>query len=294
MDALLESLNSLKLVVATKDDVDRIVKTLEAQFRSEFKARDDKIAALETEMEQLKKANTEYAQRIESRLSNLEHAIISPPPVSSTNPSPDCSDLDPRTIELADFNPIHPPKESYEPVIENTKTNIDLLVIGDSIVKYMNTDKFYPGAVVISIPGARCIQIFSRLVELALRYNLKRVVIHVGSNYIPEFNPHRIAKEINDFLRGISDWLPEVEFAFSSTLPKFNDTYLPGIKQINNLIGEACTDQGIAFISNGSFYLKNGKGNGKLICNDGVHPSYRGVAAMEKSIFELLLIWGLV
>ena len=53
MAALLESLNSLKLVVATKDDVDRIVNTLEALFRSKFKARDDKIAALETEMEHI-------------------------------------------------------------------------------------------------------------------------------------------------------------------------------------------------------------------------------------------------
>ena len=200
---------------------------------------------------------------------------------------------DRRGFQLSKFNPMHVPKSFIpeEVIPDNGNNNIDVLIIGDSIVKHVNPAKVHPGAVVECMLGARYDHIFSRLFQLSLSHNIKKAIIHVGTNYIPSLKSHQLADELNEFLVAVNSLHTDCELISSAVLPKYSDAYLPGIKLLNGRVERCCEENGIGFINNANFGLaRKGNGNKVFICKDSVHPSYKGVAALERNMSDYLLM----
>ena len=131
-----------------------------------------------------------------------------------------------------DYNPLRPaenmPRDDQR----------DVLILGDSIVKHVEPSnvKVDVGSRVdvVNERGARIGRIWSKLVAIAHSRDAPgSLILHVGSNLIPDFQPSYVADEIVRLLAAAQDLLPNTQISFSAILPKVGDYYLPGINEIN-------------------------------------------------------------
>ena len=73
--------------------------------------------------------------------------------------------------------------------------------------------------------------------------------------------------------------MPNSTVLFSAILPKYDTNFLHEIDTVNWLVAKSANQIGFAFISHNNF-ARNGRINNSLICKDGIHPSFRGVAQL--------------
>ena len=159
-----------------------------------------------------------------------------------------------------------------------------MLIIGDSIIKHIDVNRIYPGHtnMKVCLPGARADKVYEKIVELNHKYCYDTVIVHVGSNYIPHKSSNYISRDLITKLEAIQQLLPSTKLHFSEVLPKQTTNFLHGISKLNRFMREECTDRDIGYIHHRRF-AKAYDTDRKLICWDGTHLSYSGVAALQES-----------
>ena len=127
----------------------------------------------------------------------------------------------------------------------NSKQALELLVIGSSIVKFIDSariEKRMPDATkTVCLAGAKISHILSEITSLSKTYNIKKMVIHVGGNHIPHGNPHAIITKLKDMIKEIISIIPETKLYYSLILSRISENYLNGINEINNAISTFVT-----------------------------------------------------
>ena len=137
----------------------------------------------------------------------------------------------------------------------NSLPEIDFALCGDSVIKWIDIDSINPGGVnkKVCLPGARLDRIRESVLNLHSNYDIKRLAIHGGTNLIPDEAPIQVALQIIEFLGEVKSLMPTTELFFSAILPKINDSFSPGINEINYLVFNACKTLGIKFIQHSRF-----------------------------------------
>ena len=139
------------------------------------------------------------------------------------------------------------------------KREVDLMVIGDSIVRYVEVEDINPDGEneLVCLPGARCFQVYREIRKASSAINIKNMVIHCGSNNLPDCMPHQVANQIVEVLRDTRLNLPDCNLLFSAILPKIGSDFTSGINHVNFRVFKACQEMGIGYI-NHPFVTKNG------------------------------------
>ena len=173
--------------------------------------------------------------------------------------------------------------ESQRNEIEREK--VDLLIIGDSIVRHLNPELINPGKInkLLCLPGAQTSEVKRSLIEYSRKFDIDEIVIHTGCNSIPSNSPMDVADEIAFLLRDIESNLPNVRCHVSAILPKISKAWLPGINEINELLYDVCDVLNYNLIQHNMF-ANSGHINDELFARDTVHLSRRGVAQLGMDI----------
>ena len=79
--------------------------------------------------------------------------------------------------------------------------------------------------------------------------------------------------------------MPRTTFKFSAILPKYGSHWLHGINAINHRVYCSSRSIGFEFICHNDFACR-GVINNTLICKDGIHPSFKGVAKLAYDIMH--------
>lgn len=197
-----EKLESL----ATKDDINAILTNFYAQIKSEIKAE------LQSEFEAELSLKDEKIAALESRIEKLER-------------SDDCDVCD--EIEADNWDT----SDDGE-----SKRKVDLLLIGDSIVRWVDPARIIPEGQVsehICMPGKKTNDIKERLKEESSKSNFSKIVIHCASNNIPQDPPAKVALDVMSLAKTAKVNHPNAKIYVSAVLPKINSRYLPGINEVN-------------------------------------------------------------
>ena len=170
----------------------------------------------------------------------------------------------------------------------DAREKIDVLLIGDSIIKYVDTSQLTNGTALKScIPGARANLILPEISQLSQKYVFTRVVIHVGTNYIPHKSGRYIRRELIKLLDTIQELLPNSDVVLSEILPRTSPDYMNGINNINRWMREYCLEHGMGHIQH-HYFGQTFTTDRKSICWDGVHLNYIGVAKLQGSLARYL------
>ena len=111
--------------------------------------------------------------------------------------------------------------------------------------------------------------------EASMTKEISHCLIHVGSNHTSIDPPHALASKLLAFLKEVRSNMPKTAIHFSGILPKFGQELLPGISYVNSKVQRNQHLIGYSYIDHPNFIW-----NDKLICKDGIHPSFKGVAQL--------------
>ena len=121
---------------------------------------------------------------------------------------------------------------------QNEKESLELLVIGSSITKYIDAGKIErrspENAVTECMSGAKVEDVHRKINEYSLRYNIKKIVIHVGGNNILNDNPETLTEKIIAMLKEVRKVMPTTKIFYSAILPRWNNNYLSGIHWVKH------------------------------------------------------------
>ena len=261
---LLASMNQKisDLTVSLHEKLNATIQSVELKYKSELESRDKLISELFEKNDAFSKECTELKEKLKS-------ADRTSPCTSTYNHYerhniPEWNEVSHATIEP----PLAP--------------KVDLLVIGDSIVSHLDVDRLNPGGnnKLICKRGCKVEDIRNALmVEAHSTEGLSHCIVHVGSNHAPEDPPHILASKILSLLKEIRMNMPRTAIHFSAILPKYGDDYSPGINFVDSTVRKYQHSIGYSFIDHPNFLW-----NDDLICSDGVHPSYKGVAQLAMDI----------
>ena len=193
---------------------------------------------------------------------------------------------------------------SPPPTNVGTKKHFDVLIISDSIYRHVGIEcpkdrsAFTPRPIIstfdigqitfmkVVCPGARCDFLWAEAVLLNVNYNFDHVILHVGTNYVPNSmnnnprSPLDTSDEICQLLNAIGPLL-QAKVSYSYILPRLDLSVIDGINAINTTIFEYCSANNIAYMPMClSFKRVKGVLDRSLFANDGVHLSRKGVAAI--------------
>lgn len=177
------------------------------------------------------------------------------------------------------------------PDLDVPKIEHDLLVIGDSIARDVESETVNPGGEtdVEFLPGARPADVMERFRELSKTESYKRIAVHVGSNMIPAYSRSYVADRIVECMEMIRELSPDSKIAFSCILPKVGDHLLAGIDEINFRVTRSGRtgppSKRYGFIDH-SRHLTDSRGrvNPLFFKQDGIHLSQSGIAAFNQSL----------
>ena len=243
--------------LATKNDICVLLKNIEDKFESELSERDKMIYELEEKLSQLsekRKDDLEYAKRLNDKVTLLENKLVE----NIREIGNDCDD------------------ESHE--IDEVKQPLDMLIIGDSICRYLNVDLINPGGnnKLICRPGAKIGEIKEALINFESQYTVDKLIVHVMTNHIPEDTPTGIAKEMLGFVDDIQLNMPDTDLYISLVLPKYDASWLEGINDLNLQIHNESRRLGFSVIQHPQF-AKRGHINNDLLSRDRIHLSRQGI-----------------
>ena len=206
-----------------------------------------------------------------NRIIDLERGVTS----SFHHPQENINSTQPNTLNLTQPNTL------------NSTQPLELLVIGSSIVKFIDAariEKRKPDSTkTVCLPGAKINDILSGIKSLSKTYSIKKMVIHVGGNHIPHENPKSIITKLKDMVTQIISIMPETKIYYSLILPRISENYVYGINEINNAITSFCNTIKVNVIQHTEF-CNNGVLNYNLLRKDVVHPSYKGTSIFAKNI----------
>ena len=142
-----ENLSKLIENLASKDDINILIESLEKRHENELKERDLKISELENQITKIadsnRSINEEYIYRIEKLEENIKshQENIQTLGHSTWVNSPIIPVIDLRNVE----NPNVGNENTSDAGSSDVKEELDLVVCGDSIVKYIQPDMIHPG-----------------------------------------------------------------------------------------------------------------------------------------------------
>ena len=137
----------------------------------------------------------------------------------------------------------------------------------------------------ICIKGGKISQIGSAILDAHNQSNIAQCVVHVGTNHTSMENPDTVAEKIVTLMKELKVKMPRTAFKFSAILPKYGSSWLPGINEINYRVYRSAESVGFDYIGHNDFACR-GFINTELICRDGIHPSYKGVAKFAYDIMH--------
>jgi hypothetical protein len=242
-------------------EIVNVVDNLKSYLAAELTKYDKRILLLVSEIVDLKDALSESYVKINSLESKFdEHVNL----CGSSNAAPALNSL--------------PPKQS-----------IDMVVAGDSIVKHIKIDQLEGKNELICLPGAHCHKVHLAVCDLAKKAQIKKLVLHFGTNHIPRQSPLQIVNEITDTLKRVQLELPNTKTFFSAVLPKIDSSYNRGINFINQRIHDFCHENNMGFIQHSAF-SRQGEFNKNLFAptewrlGRPIHPSHDGAMSLLKDI----------
>ena len=178
---------------------EKTIAELTRMFKEEMKKKDEKIASLELENAQLRDSKCENS--VKSKIKAGEDTVAD----------------------------------------DVSVTEHDLLIIGDSLVDSIDPQKVNPsgGTTVVCIRGGSPNDILEAFRKQTASKKYKRIVVHVGTNLIPIFSKEYVSDNIITTMLEIKKLSPKSKLAFSSILPKYNDSWLNDIDYINSRVANA-------------------------------------------------------
>lgn len=257
--------NKIELL-ASKSDIDQLISKLESRFQSELEQRDKRIHELECRIIDLEGQNistTDKFMEFRSQISLLENNIET------------------QIVE----------RSSTEIALDiNTKEELELAVVGDSITKYIQPDTVRPDVATKNVfkRGGHICDAYVQVCELNDQYNVKELILHTGSNHIPEQDPLSVAYELLSAIDRIKQMMPQTKLYVSAILPKHHVSFIPGINIINRHLYNVRNMVGFEFIQHRAFCAR-GIVNERLYAIDRIHPSYSGSRQLENDFREALL-----
>lgn len=176
--------------------------------------------------------------------------------------------------------------EDHSKVTSNTKPFNDVLVMGDSILRFSGEGCKIKGATVECFPGIRAEQLSNKIERMDNERKEKLVVIHVGTNNVKraESSDH-VVGEIYDLCNVARKKFSGAKIIVNGIIKR---KYVsPGkIEYINRGISWVCKRQGINFVNPNSWVREWDLGR------DGLHLNRRGTFnfgnCLSNSIFRCL------
>ena len=132
--------------------------------------------------------------------------------------------------------------------------------------------------------GAKVDDVRKRIIELNEVYNIRKMILHVGGNNIPQEDPVTLTESICNLLQSTKSLMPSTELFYSAIIPRIGDNFLPGLNSVNRNIRSFCTENSVKFISHFQFYLDSERINFKFFINDKVHPTREGSTILAKNM----------
>lgn len=278
LDILYDKLSSL----ATKDDIkllfDCLKKEVTEEFENRLLVRDERIHELEmnnTLLEsRLKTLETIYNKdfnALEQRISSMEYSY-------------DNDTL--REIEIPAvplFDPTTVP--SGEPEKE-----VDLLLVGTSIIRHVDLSDISNSHEKLCIPGADVSKVRSGLKEkLRESTHYKKIIIECGVNDIPNNRPSKVAQDILSLIKSVKMSSPDSQITVNAVLPKISTSYLKSIDKINRRLHDLQDEIGYTLVMHPQFAC-NGIINSSLFAFNEVkfgrpvHLSRKGIPIYGSNI----------
>ena len=216
-------------------------------FNAELKQRDMRIEALEKKMDELQLQN---------------HNIINAPTESA---------------------PVNQPVYSPEvfPAGSAQKEDVDVCLIGDSIIKHIELDRINPDGVNEKIckPGGKIEDARKQLKTVVKQKNVKRLILCTGTNHIPEEKPIEVCTKLLNLIIDAKRNMPGTQIFVSAVLPKYGNCYARGINFLNKMLFNASKLHNFDLVYNLQFQV-DGVQNKTLFANDELHLNRRGVARL--------------
>ena len=249
-----------ELSASLHEKLNTTILSVESRYKAELDSRDKIISELIQKNEEISKERNELKEKLKT-IKTMSH--VHQNPFENEN--------------LPVWNEV-----GHAPIEPQPNEKLDLLVIGDSIVSHLDVDRLNPRGnnKLICKRGGKIEDIRDALMEeTSSTKGMSHCIIHVGLNHAPEDPPHLLSAKLLSFLKEVRSNLPETSIHFSSILPKYGTEMLSGINFVNETVKRHRNLIGYSFIDHPDFAW-----NTSLICKDGVHPSYKGVAQLAMDI----------
>lgn len=247
----------------TKEDLEILCQKLEESFQKELAKRDEKILELESKVNSLQdinKKNSELISTYDNKIKQIGERVHA---------------IENNSAEIA----VTP--ELHEVVVKN---KLDLLVIGDSIIKYVDADKLNPGGKnkLICLPGGTIQDIRDRLIEVSKHNFIDNLIINVGINHIPLESPLAIINQLKKFFKEIKNNLPNTRLLYSGITPKTSKPLSRTISLINDELFKSSRNIGFKIIFHTRFFEE--EINSNLLAKDRIHLNKHGVAVFASTL----------
>jgi len=114
------------------------------------------------------------------------------------------------------------------------KKEVDLLLVGTSIIRHVDLSDISNSHEKLCIPGADISKVRNGLKEkLKESTQYKKIVIECGVNDIPQNRPAKVAQDILSLVKSVIMSSPDSQITLNAVLPKISTNYLASIDKIN-------------------------------------------------------------
>ena len=99
-----------------------------------------------------------------------------------------------------------PPISNFNSEVKHDQKDVlDLLVIGDSLVRHVDVNKINENGTnkLICIPGGKIQDIRRKLIDTNNSFNIQKLVLCVGSNHIPDEPPDILSRNLLEFVSDV-------------------------------------------------------------------------------------------
>ena len=172
----------------------------------------------------------------------------------------------------------------------NEKVNIELLIIGSSMVKFIDAKKIEKrspdNSQTVCIPGGTIPVIMKKLREMKRTHNIKKMIIHVGANHIPRDEPHEILEKLRNMYEEVKSLFPSTYIYHSAMIPRLHNGIVQPMNYINRETSAFCKSLGIKTIEHPQFGYREINFD-LLRPDDGIHPNFKGTSTIARNIIAV-------
>lgn len=173
--------------------------------------------------------------------------------------------------------------------LRDTKAIIDLLVIGSSIVRYIDANKIErrnpKTSQTVCIPGGKTEDIIRVLREINDNYNIKKMIVHVGVNHIPDISPDQLIDRLIKMYFEIRNILPNTGVYHSGMIPRHDNQIVHAINIINKNIELHCRSLNIKTILHPQFGIH--EMNFEIFKRDHIHHNVKGTSTLAMNMIAV-------